>query len=310
MQNYVAANGAGSVYLNVIEPSNGKVGIYKVVSVTSASSVYTISVTVNSASTGSWTNVSLHCLSWSGSGASGTSGTSGFVDIQNNVDNYVMTGTGTPGTINGEANLTFNGFALNINNGSTIDALDGSGNPRFSWDGADTFYAGGDRTNFTYAFDQGISAITDWSIISTATWTSNLVNGNILSQATAGATITAGQIVYLDTAGQWRLADADAESTSTPLLGIALTSASATQRLGVLLSGIVSTIKHDQVAGPATPGLPLYISTTAGNVTQTQPTGTGDVVRLVGHNFVGVVGARATVAVIFFRPDQTWTVIE
>ena len=310
MQNYVAANGAGSVYLNVIEPSTGKVGIYKVVSVTSASSVYTISVTVNSASTGSWTNVSLHCLSWSGSGASGTSGTSGFVDIQNNVDNYVMTGTGTPGTINGEANLTFDGSKLTIDNGSTIDARNSFPVTRLYWDGVDTLSAGGDRTNLTYVFDQGISAITDWTEITSTLWQSLLVNGNILSQATAGATITAGQIVYLDTTGQWKLADADAESTSTPLLGIAITSANSGQRMGVLLSGTISTSYHDQVATPATAGLPLYISTTAGNVTQTQPTGTGDVVRLVGHNFVGISGGRGNVAVIFFRPDQTWTVME
>jgi hypothetical protein len=294
----------------VIEPSTTKVGIYEVNSVTSASSVYTISVSVNSASSGSWTNVALHCLSWSGSGASGTSGTSGFVNILNNVDNYVMTGTGTPGTINGEANLKFDGSKLTIDNGSTIDARNSFPVTRLYWDGVDTLSAGGDRTNLTYVFDQGISAITDWNEITSTLWQSLLVNGNILSQATAGATITAGQIVYLGTGGTWSLADADAESTSTPLLGIALTSATGGQRMGVLLSGTISTTYHDQVATPATPGLPLYISTTAGNVTQTQPTGTGDVVRLIGHNFVGISGGRANVAVIFFQPDKTWTVIE
>jgi hypothetical protein len=49
------------------------------------------------------------------SGTSGSSGSSGLGTINNNVDNYVLTATGTSGTINGEANLTFNGTTLYIN---------------------------------------------------------------------------------------------------------------------------------------------------------------------------------------------------
>jgi hypothetical protein len=48
-------------------------------------------------------------------GSSGTSGTSATVTINNNVDNYVMTGTGTLNTLNGEANLIFNGSTLTAN---------------------------------------------------------------------------------------------------------------------------------------------------------------------------------------------------
>jgi hypothetical protein len=80
--------------------------------------------------------------------------------------------------------------------------------------------------------------------------------------------------------------------------------------LGVLLRGTVSTTYHDQLATPATPGLPLYVSTTAGSVTQTQPNGTGDVVRLVGHNIASVSTGRGTAVTIFFQPDNTWNEIE
>jgi len=46
--------------------------------------------------------------------ASGTNYTSGLGTINNNVNNYVLTATGTAGTINGEANLQFDGTTLSV----------------------------------------------------------------------------------------------------------------------------------------------------------------------------------------------------
>ena len=40
--------------------------------------------------------------------------------INNNTNNYVITGTGTTGTLNGEANLTFDGTTLNVSGDATI----------------------------------------------------------------------------------------------------------------------------------------------------------------------------------------------
>ena len=48
------------------------------------------------------------------SGSSGTSGSSGSATITNNTDNYLLSATGTD-TINGEANLTFDGAILTQN---------------------------------------------------------------------------------------------------------------------------------------------------------------------------------------------------
>ncbi len=48
-------------------------------------------------------------------GSSGTSGTSASVTINSNVDNYVVTATGTTNTLNGESGLTFNGSTLSVN---------------------------------------------------------------------------------------------------------------------------------------------------------------------------------------------------
>ncbi len=67
------------------------------------------------------------------SGVSGTSGTSGVsITINNNTDNYIITATGTANTVNGEANLTFNGNLLALTGsiqitGSTTNSFITSG---------------------------------------------------------------------------------------------------------------------------------------------------------------------------------------
>ena len=72
--------------------------------------------------------------------------------------------------------------------------------------------------------------------------------------------------------------------------------------LSVLLEGQISTSYHDQLA-TASPGSPLYISAiNAGSITQTTPTGSGDFVRLIGHNLYD----NTDVVVIRFDPDNTW----
>ena len=54
------------------------------------------------------------------SGATGSSGTSGAAIINSNTDNYVLTATGTAGTIQGEANLTFDGSTLGVTGAATV----------------------------------------------------------------------------------------------------------------------------------------------------------------------------------------------
>lgn len=51
---------------------------------------------------------------------SGGSNITGSVDIDNNVNNYILTATGTD-TINGEQNLTFDGSALTLSGSFTIN---------------------------------------------------------------------------------------------------------------------------------------------------------------------------------------------
>ena len=102
--------------------------------------------------------------------------------------------------------------------------------------------------------------------------------------------MTTGALYHYKSDGTWELADADAASTCDGLLGIALGAASDTN--GVLLRGMV-TIDHD----PGAVGDVLFVSTTAGDITATAPSGNGDIVRVVGYCL------DATNGQIWFNPD-------
>ena len=132
--------------------------------------------------------------------------------------------------------------------------------------------------------------------------------GTVISDGLCAEVIsTAGTLVFMTTDGEWGIADADTVGKSTTLLGIAL---KATSNIGdtlpVLIDGIIALwSNHTDLTTPATPGVPIYVSTTSGYVTETAPSGTGDVVRIVGHNIWGI-SAGDDVAVIRFKPDNTW----
>ena len=103
----------------------------------------------------------------------------------------------------------------------------------------------------------------------------------------------AGKIYYLNSSGNWALADADAESTAKGMLAVALGSASDTN--GMLIRGMV-TLDTD----PGTIGDTLFLSTTAGVATSTAPSGNGDIVRVVGYCLDSTNGQ------IYFNPDGTF----
>ena len=108
--------------------------------------------------------------------------------------------------------------------------------------------------------------------------------------------MTAGSIYHYKSDGTWELADADAVATSDGLLGVALGAASNTN--GVLLRGIVS-LGHD--AGAI--GDVLYVSTNPGSGSATAPSGTNDVVRIVGYKIF-----HATKRQIWFNPSSDFII--
>ena len=102
--------------------------------------------------------------------------------------------------------------------------------------------------------------------------------------------MTKGALYHYKSDGTWELADADAVATCDGLLAIALGASSDDN--GMLLRGMV-TLNHD----PGSVGDVLFVSTTAGQITATAPSGSGDIVRVVGYCL------HATAGMIWFNPD-------
>jgi len=94
---------------------------------------------------------------------------------------------------------------------------------------------------------------------------------------TAGATVTAGQVVYLDSAdSKYKLADADAASGIRSPAGIALNGASNNQPLVVLKSGPVT------IGATMTAGVTYYLSPTAGGICPVADVLSGDYPTIIG----------------------------
>ena len=106
-------------------------------------------------------------------------------------------------------------------------------------------------------------------------------------------TLTAGKLMYLNSSGVWKYADASAASTSTNLLAIALGTAVSD---GLLIRGFFDS---SSVQGVFAKGAPVYVSESAGAVDFTAPSTSGDIIRIIGH-------ATDTANVIYFNPDGTW----
>jgi len=127
--------------------------------------------------------------------------------------------------------------------------------------------------------------------------TDHTANGPQTNTVAAGYSSTIMDLVYLNANGKWLEADSDATGTSINLLGIALEAKTDTQVMNVALSG--SFVRDDTFNW--TIGVPLYISNTLGAITETKPTGSGDVVRTVGY--------AVTADVIFFAPSSDYVTL-
>ena len=105
--------------------------------------------------------------------------------------------------------------------------------------------------------------------------------------------MTIGALYHYKSDSSWELADADAVATCDGLLAVALGAASDTN--GMLLRGMV-TLDHD----PGAVGDVLFVSTTAGDVSATAPSGNGDIIRVIGYCL------HASNGTIWFNPDSTF----
>jgi hypothetical protein len=101
--------------------------------------------------------------------------------------------------------------------------------------------------------------------------------------------------------------DADASSTATGLLAICLSASTGNDQIRPFaMDGYVnvqsSFISNKSGANTDDMGKPVYVGTTSGEYDMVAPSGSGQIVRIVGH----VVAAGASAYTIYFRPDNSW----
>ena len=117
----------------------------------------------------------------------------------------------------------------------------------------------------------------------------------------ADDTLTVGQLYFLHTDGTWDQTDADAVATgATQMLGIGLGNA---RTAGCLMEGFIRIPSTEILNVPgsgAVDGLPVYVSTTAGHLDFTAPSGAGDFVRIVGH----AIDDDSGDVLIYFNPSN------
>ncbi len=110
--------------------------------------------------------------------------------------------------------------------------------------------------------------------------------GTVLSIGSLG--LTAGTVYYWD-GTEWGNANAGAVGTADGLMGVSTATASAPD---VLVSGII------QMSVTATVGDPVYLDTSNGLLTGTAPSGSGEIVRVMGY--------KLDTDRVYFNPSQDW----
>lgn len=116
------------------------------------------------------------------------------------------------------------------------------------------------------------------------------VSGATVERGTAGATITAGQLVYKDSSdsNKYKLADANGAAALNVVVGIALNGASSGQPLEVLTAGLID------IGGTITVGGVYVASATAGGIAPVADLVSGWKTSVIG---IGTTAARMQVSI-------------
>ena len=119
----------------------------------------------------------------------------------------------------------------------------------------------------------------------------------ITEDGTAGATLAFGDLCYLAVAdSRWELTDADAEATAFGKLGICVLVATGDGEATTML--LVGNVRADAVFPSLTVGAPVYVDVTAGDISNTAPSGSGDIIRTIGQG--------NTANELYFKPDNCY----
>ena len=220
----------------------------------------------------------------------------GFVEVKGNTNpgavrlNCESNSHGV--TIKGQAHSAAATYTLTLpdDDGAANSVLksDGSGNLSFS----NAFNVTGDLTgNVTGNVTGDVVGNVDGTELEIQTQTTAVdaageAEGTVVKFGTG--TLVAGQ-VYTHASGAWLAVDADASTTTEGLLGMALGTSPTTH--GLLVHG-VGYLSHD----PGAAGDVLYVHTSPGELSATQPGTTGDFVRVAGYCLADNK--------VFFSPSQ------
>lgn len=248
------------------------------------------------------------------SGALGASGTafsdlflaSGAV-INFNAGNYTITHSAGLLTTNGNLSLTTSGVLTTgtIELGNASDTtLSRSAAGILAVEGVDQVNLSSSQTltNKTLTSPTIQTApvyASGTNVILTVPTVDDTATGEITNAFNSGYTSSAiGDLVYLDSSSTWQKADADLSATAySGMLGIALEVKASGNALKVLLRGFA----YCSTAFPTfTVGGIVYMSATAGAVTQTAPTTTDSATRILGY----AVHADK----MWFNPSQDYVV--
>ena len=120
---------------------------------------------------------------------------------------------------------------------------------------------------------------------------SNTYSGDVIKLLSVSVSLQ--RVHYLNNT-TWALAQSIAESTSDNMLAIAI---GTNSNQGMLLRGLYRFTYNPG----GNPGDPLYLSLTGGTVTSTAPSGTGEVVRIIGY--------KVDTNTIYFNPSNDYIVL-
>ena len=243
--------------------------------------------------------------------AAGSGGGGVVTSYTNGANNRVITSTGTSG-INGESGLIFNGSVLDVgvNSSNRITLSGGNG----TLGTTSNLTIGNNSTN------TNVNALLQFAAKSGGYYAGSFVNtddttstfstngrhvGEFIDVPTA-ASVTAGKIVYYrSTTTAWSPAQANTEASATPLLGMAVDTATTTR---AMVRGYIRVAASD-IGGPApTLGELLYLSTGSAGTFQTLvPSTAGHIARSVGYTIQSVGGRGGISAyVVYFNPSNDY----
>lgn len=119
----------------------------------------------------------------------------------------------------------------------------------------------------------------------------------VLSNFTSSMSLTAGDIYFWSSSAEWGAANATTDTTSKGLLAVAATTggeemvAEGIVYIGTTISGFTN-------------GNPVYLSTTNGEIIETPPSGSGEIVRAVGYVH------STSQNTIYFNPSNDYFEVE